>query len=110
MPRLVEATTPLPHDDLLFLKMTGTEALSTLFDFRVTLVSKLANIEPKALLGNDMTLALETENGGPRRHLSALCTRFEMTGRHRAYHHYEARLRPWLWLASRRYRTSSASK
>ena len=103
MTRLVEATTPLAHDDLLFLEMKGTEALSTLFDFRVTFVSQQLNIAPKALLGKDITLAVETENDGPRRHLSGLCTRFELTGRRGGdYHVYEARLKPWLWLASRR--------
>jgi len=102
MPRVVEATTPLGPETLLFLDLHGTEALSTLFDFRVTLVSKSLSVAPKALLGKDITLALETEKGGPRRHLSGLCTRFVMNGRRGEYHLYEARLRPWLWLASRR--------
>jgi type VI secretion system secreted protein VgrG len=82
--------------------MEGSEALSSLFDFRVTLVSKQLGIAPKALLGNDITLAVETEGGGARRYLSGLCTRFALTGRLGEYHLYEARLRPWLWLASRR--------
>ena len=65
MPRVIEAHTPLAPEDLLFHAMVGTEALSTLFDFNLTLVSKKKDINPKALLGQDITLAIETENGGP---------------------------------------------
>lgn len=102
MPRVVEAITPLGPEALLFLDMHGSEALSTLFDFRVTLVSKQVGIAPKALLGKDMTIAVETEKDGSRRYLNGLCTRFSMNGRRDEYHIYEARLQPWLWLASRR--------
>jgi type VI secretion system secreted protein VgrG len=102
MPRVVEATTPLPAEALQFLDMYGTEALSTLFDFRVKLLSTQIGIAPKTLLGNDITLAVETENNGPKRYFSGICTRFAMNGRQGEYHLYEARLQPWLWLASRR--------
>ena len=102
MPRLVEATTPLAHDALLFLEMTGSEALSTLFEYRVTFASEQTSADPKAVLGKDMTLALETENDGPKRHFNGICTRFEFVGRNMRYHYFEARLQPWLWLASRR--------
>ena len=102
MPRLVEAHTPLAPDSLLFLEMKGEESLSTLFEFTVTLISKQIDISPKALLGQDITLAVETENDGPKRYLSGICTRFAMTGRRGNFHMYEARMQPWLWLASRR--------
>ena len=102
MPRPVEATTPLGPEALQFLEAHGGEALSTLFDLRVSLLSKQVGIAAKALLGKDITLAIETENGGPPRYLNGICTRFAMNGRSGDYHLYEARLRPWLWLASRR--------
>ena len=102
MSRLVEATTPLGPEALQFLEAHGSEALSTLFDLRVSLLSKQVGIAAKALLGKDITLAIETENGGPPRYLNGICTRFAMNGRSGDYHLYEARLRPWLWLASRR--------
>ena len=102
MPRVIEALTPLAPDDLIFHAMTGMEALSTLFDFNLTLVSKQKDIAPKALLGKDITVAIDTEQDGPKRHLSGLCTRFAMVGRHKQYHIYQASLKPWLWLASRR--------
>jgi type VI secretion system secreted protein VgrG len=102
MPRVIEAITPLAAEDLIFHAMTGTEALSTLFDFSLTLVSELISIAPKTLLGQDITLAIETEDQGTTRYLSGLCTRFALVGRHNQYHVYRADLKPWLWLASRR--------
>ncbi len=102
MPHVIEAHTPLSRDALQFLEMHGAEALSSLFDFRITLVSEQIGIAPKALLGQDITLAIETENNGPKRFLSGLCTRFAMTGRRGLFHTYEARLQPSLVLASRR--------
>ena len=81
MPRLVEATTPLGPEALQFLEAHGSEALSTLFDLRVSLLSKQVGIAAKALLGKDITLAIETENGGPPRYLNGICTRFAMNGR-----------------------------
>ena len=102
MPRVIEAITPLAPDDLIFHEMTGVEALSTLFDFNVTLISEQVGIAPKTLLGKDITVTIETENGGSKRYLSGLCTRFAMVGRKKQYHFYKATLKPWLWLASRR--------
>ena len=102
MPRVIEAITPLAPDDLIFHAMKGVEALSTLFDFTATLVSKQIGIAPKTLLGKDITVSIETENSGPKRYLSGVCTRFALIGRHNEYHVYQATLRPWLWLASRR--------
>jgi type VI secretion system secreted protein VgrG len=102
MSRVIEAHTPLPHDDLLFIEMTGTEALSTLFDFTVTLLSRKPGISPKAVLGKDITLEVQTEQHGPKRYLSGLCTRFSFIDKREDFYAYQARLQPWLWLASRR--------
>ncbi len=102
MPRVLEAITPLGPKALLFHEMAGEESLSTLFEFTVTLVSEQLSIAPKALLGKDMTVSIQTENDGPKRYLSGITTRFAMVGRHKQYHIYQATLKPWLWLASRR--------
>ena len=101
MPRVLEALTPLAPKALIFHEMTGEESLSTLFDFTVTLVSPQLGISPKALLGKDITVSIETENAGPKRYLSGVCTRFALVGRHKQHHIYQANLKPWLWLAGR---------
>ncbi len=102
MERIVDVTTPLDKDTLWFREMVGTEALSSLFEFDVTLHSKQVSISPKALLGKPMTLKIETEQKGAIRYLNGICTRFASAGREGEHHAFTAKLRPWLWLASRR--------
>lgn len=99
--RIVDITTPL-GEALWFREMRGTEALSGLFDFELTLHSDRVSIDGRALIGQPMTLAIETEQKGSARHLNGICTRFASAGREGEHQVFHARLRPWLWLASRR--------
>ncbi len=101
MERLVDVVTPL-GEALWFRQMTGIEALSSLFEFDVTFHSKQSGLSAKAMLGKDITLKIETEGGKGVRHFSGICTRFGGGGREGEHLLYTAKLRPWLWLASRR--------
>lgn len=91
---------------LKFRSMTGHERISTLFESRVRLVSDMAGIAPKRMLGEDMTVEvnLATELGGPgTRFISGQVTRFACVGKDDGdMCVYEATLRPWLWYATRR--------
>lgn len=99
--RIVDVVTPL-GDDLWFRQMRGTEALSYLFEFDVVFHSKKSGLSAKAMLGKDVTLKVETEGGKSVRYFSGICTRFGSGGREGEHLLYTAKLRPWLWLASRR--------
>ncbi len=85
-----------------FRQMTGTEALSSLFEYDVVFHSKQTSLSAKAMLGKDVTLKVETEGGMGVRHFNGICTRFGGGGREGDYQLFTAKLRPWLWLASRR--------
>ena len=98
--RLVDVVTPL-GDKLWFRQMSGTEALSTLFDFDVTFHSDKKEIKAKTMLGLGVTLKVETQDLGVR-HFNGICTRFSSSGKEGDHYVYTAKLRPWLWLASRR--------
>ena len=100
MERLVDVDTPL-GSALWFRQMTGTEALSNLFEFDITFHSKQSGLSAKAMLGNPITMKVETEGGGVR-HFNGICTRFASSGREGEHLLYVAKVRPWLWLASRR--------
>ncbi|MCX8097988.1 MAG: type VI secretion system tip protein VgrG [Casimicrobiaceae bacterium] len=100
MERIVDIVTPLGPEALWFREMVGTETISGLFEFDVTLHSKQTSVPAKALLGKPMTLVIETE--GAERYLNGICTRFASAGREGEHLVYTAKLRPWLWLASRR--------
>jgi type VI secretion system secreted protein VgrG len=100
MTRIVKAHTPLGDDTLRFRAMQGTEALSQLFEFDVELLSDSHSIDLKALLGQPLTLEIET-SGGSARYLDGIVSRCVLLGREvqsdRQYR-YRATLRPWLWL------------
>ncbi|CAA2109133.1 type VI secretion system Vgr family protein [Variovorax paradoxus] len=91
---------------LKFRSMTGQERISTLFEYRVRLISDSAGIAAKSVLGKDMSIEvnLSTELGGAgKRFLSGQATRFTYIGKDDGdMHIYEAELRPWLWYATRR--------
>ena len=101
MERIVDVVTPL-GEALWFRQMRGTEALSCLFEFDVVFHSKQSGLSAKAMLGKDVTLKVETEGGKSPRHFNGICTRFGSAGREGQHLIYTAKLRPWLWLASRR--------
>lgn len=100
--RLVDIETPL-GSAVWFRQMTGTEALSVLFEFDVVLhsESKTLSLSANAILGKGVTMKVETETGGVRP-IHGICTRFASAGREGDHHVYTAKLRPWLWIASRR--------
>mgnify|MGYP000117175275 CR=1 FL=1 len=98
--RLVDCVTPL-GDDLWFRQMSGTEALSVPFELDVTFHSKKTGLSAKSILGKDVTLKIETGAKGVR-HFNGICTRFASGAREGEHYIYTAKLRPWLWIASRR--------
>ena len=104
MSRTFKAHSPL-GDQLRFRSLTGREQISRLFEFRVSLLSENDSISPKTLLGQDLSVEVDLtteKNGGGKRFLSGQVVQFAFTGRDGDYFAYEAILRPWLWLATRR--------
>ncbi|WP_454907296.1 type VI secretion system Vgr family protein [Variovorax gossypii] len=91
---------------LKFRSMAGQERISALFEHRVRLISDMPNIQPKRMLGEDMSIEvnLATELGGAgKRFLSGQVTCFAYVGKDDGdMCVYEATLRPWLWYATRR--------
>ncbi|WP_035225643.1 type VI secretion system Vgr family protein [Paracidovorax oryzae] len=100
MTRRVTIRTPL-GEQLHFRQLRGSEELSQLFSFDIDLRSESRDIDPKALLGKTATVEIETQGGG-RRYLDGLVTRFGMQGQDHRFCSYHLRLQPWLWVATRR--------
>ncbi|MBJ7223501.1 MULTISPECIES: type VI secretion system Vgr family protein [unclassified Brenneria] len=101
--RLVKLTTPLQgSQELLPDQVTGTEALSQLFNFNLALISQDAGIELKSLIGQPVLLELELAEGGTRP-IHGYITRFSSNGSDGGLARYSATLSPWLWMLSRRY-------
>jgi type VI secretion system secreted protein VgrG len=100
MGRLIEIATPLVKNMLMAHRMQVREALSSLGDIDVDLLSERADIEVDGVLGQNMTVKLELQDGSPR-YFNGYVSRFAQTGTSGRYHAYRATLRPWLWFLTR---------
>ena len=92
-------------EQLQFRRMVGREEMGRLFEFHVDLLSESDGIDPKSLLGTDLTVEIDltTEAGGSgKRYLSGQVTAFRFAGRDGDLYLYKAVTSPWLWLATRR--------
>jgi type VI secretion system secreted protein VgrG len=88
-------------DALQFHRLVGTEELSKLYLFELDLFASSNALDPKALLGKSATIAIQIESGGIR-HLGGIVTQFGLSRQDDRRSFYKMRLRPWLWLATRR--------
>ncbi|CAN7396574.1 type VI secretion system Vgr family protein [Acidovorax sp. LjRoot117] len=98
--RRTKINTPL-GDTLQLRQLHGTEELSRLFTFNVQVISESKTVDPKALLGKSATVEVETDGGG-RRYLNGVISRFGMRGQDASKYSYFLEMRPWLWLATRK--------
>ncbi|MET3496990.1 type VI secretion system Vgr family protein [Variovorax boronicumulans] len=99
MNRRVTVQTPL-GDALKFHRLAGREALAEAYVFDVDLLGRSNALDPAALLGKAATVTVQTETGV--RYLGGVVTRFGLSQEDARQSFYRMRLRPWLWLATRR--------
>ena len=100
MARMIELTTPLGADTLLFRALRGKDELSRLSEFELSALSLRADIGPGDLLGKNVTITVELRDGGSR-YFDLYVTRFSQGGMVGRYHEYRLTLRPWLWFLTR---------
>jgi type VI secretion system secreted protein VgrG len=100
MLQMMELVSPL-GDDLLFKQMSGEESLGRLFEYRVDLLSPKADIKADQLLGQAMTVKLEQSDGEPR-FFNGYVMRFSAGAYNGRYYSYQAILRPWTWILTRK--------
>jgi type VI secretion system secreted protein VgrG len=100
MTRRVTIQTPLGQA-LQFRQLRGQESISELYELDIDLLSSDKSIDPKALLGKTATVEVETDGGG-KRYIDGIVSRFGMQGQDYSQYSYKLILRPWLWLATLR--------
>ena len=98
--RKVQITTPLGKDALLVSRFTGSEQMSSLFQFSIELFSEKADLSADDILGKDVTVKYEPPKGA-KRFFHGFVTEFSQVGFDSHYHHYQATVRPWLWFLTR---------
>jgi len=98
--REVSVTCALADDVLLFQRMTGSDELGRLSEYRVQLLSTSNDVKIADVLGKAMGIHVDLPDGSLR-HYNGIVTRFCSTGTKGKLASYEATIHPWLWLLTR---------
>ncbi len=100
MARMMEITTPLGADALLFHTLDAREELGRLYEYRIGVLAETNDLDPKRLLGKNVTVKLEVEDVG-NRYYDGFVTSIRLIPSHGRYVRYELLARPWLWFLTR---------
>src|SRR5437870_6641999 len=100
MARLMQITTPLAEDVLLFQRLHVYEELSRPFEHQLTLLSAQKDINLDDVLGKAVSVQLGIPKG-KFRYFSGYVSRFAQSGMVGRYYRYIAASRAWLWFLSR---------
>jgi type VI secretion system secreted protein VgrG len=98
--REISVTTPLGDDVLLFYRMSGSDQLGRLSEYRLQLLSENGDVKIADVLGKSMTVTVDLP-GSQVRHFNGIVTRFRSAGWRSGLHTYEATVHSWLWLLTR---------
>jgi type VI secretion system secreted protein VgrG len=98
--RLLSVSTPLGENTLLLRGLEGREALSSLFQFDLAMVSQKSGISFDDIVGENVTISIELVDG-TKRNFNGLVSRFTQAGRDEHFVHYRAEVVPWLWMLTR---------
>ena len=100
MPRVMELTTPLGEDVLLFHAMHAREELSRIGEYRLNLLSLKNDINLDDILGKNVTVKVALQDDSTR-YFNGFVTRFAAGGTHGRYRRYFATVNTWAWFLSR---------
>jgi type VI secretion system secreted protein VgrG len=110
---ILSVTTPLGADVLLLDSIQGTEGISQLFRFQLTMRATSATLDPSKIVGEKVTIKVKPGDA-PERYFHGIVSRFLHAGGNTAFTFYTAELVPSLWLLTltrdrKIYQTKSAS-
>jgi type VI secretion system secreted protein VgrG len=100
MARVMEITTPLGPDVLLFHAMHAREELSRVGEIKLDLLSLKSDIKLDDILGKNVTVKVMLQDDSPR-HFNGYVTRFSQGGTYGKYRRYYATVNTWAWFMSR---------
>jgi type VI secretion system secreted protein VgrG len=98
--RQVSIGTPLGEDVLLFRHATIVEHLGRLFHMEVDVFTDTGEIEFKKIVGHNVTIRLEQQDGS-QRFFNGFVTRIIHTGGTERVAHYRMTVSPWTWFLTR---------
>jgi type VI secretion system secreted protein VgrG len=98
--RVMEITTPLGEDVLLFHALHAREELGRLGDYQLDLLSPKNDVNVDDILGKNVTIKLALPDDSTR-YFNGFVTRFAQGGTYGRYTRYFAVVRSWLWFLTR---------
>src|SRR5205823_7076580 len=99
--RVLYLNTPLGADVLALSSFSGTEAISRLFSYQLSMVSETDAIEAKDIVGKRVTWHVQFKEDPPR-YFDGFVNRFAAGGvGDRNVRSYRAEVVPWLWFLTR---------
>jgi len=105
--RPIRIATPLGDDELLITAFRGSEEISRLFHFELSLLSHNHSIDFKKIIGGNVTVSILLGNG-EERFFNGLVASFsqssgnvEAEGSGEVFSQYTATIVPWLWLLTK---------
>ena len=95
--------TPLDTDKKKFFlrSFTGTEEISRPFEFQLDLLSSDDSVNFDAIMGKNVTVAINATDGSPARFFNGFISRFTQLAGDKQGAHYIAQMVPWLWFLTR---------
>ena len=100
--RKLRVKTPLGPDELVLTGFHGTEAISTLFSYRLEMSAEnKTKVAFDAILGEKVTVYLALPDGSET-HVNGLCVRLAQGGRDEFFTAYEAEIVPEAWRLTRK--------
>ncbi|MCY2967095.1 MAG: type VI secretion system tip protein TssI/VgrG [Planctomycetota bacterium] len=94
--RQLAVSTVLGKDVLLLLSLTGREAISELFEYRLEMLSANSSLDVAGVVGTPVSVRLSTKDH-PDRWFHGHVSRFGYAGQDEQAVVYEATVVPWLW-------------
>lgn len=92
----------LGDDDLLLIRMTGTEGLSRLFSYELELIASLdKSVEFDKVLGNGAVIGIDVPGGEPRL-FHGIVNRFAQGARDDTFLNYRVEVVPPVWLLTKK--------
>ncbi len=101
--RLIDLKSTLDATKVTLIRVTGSERLSELFEYRLDLRSSTNDLDLVSVLGTHMSVTLDMDTtGSTTRNFDGLVTHFTYEGMDAKLGIFSATIRPWLWLLTRR--------
>ena len=88
--------TPLGEDALLLSQVRGQEQISSLFNFELSAVSYYRDIDPRDILGQNVSFRID-RNDKESRYFNGFVNQVSNTGRNEKFLSYRINVVPWLW-------------